>query len=70
MVPTRETGTVYWFSPAIERDLITSWWCTENEYYFCYPHAEGGFPNRGQLAKGGRVDLWAWVLGQLAAEGL
>ena len=70
MMPTRETDTVYWFSPAIDRDLITSWWCTENEYYFCYPHAEGGFPNRGQLAKGARVDLWAWVLGQLAAKGL
>ena len=44
--------TVYWYSPGIDRDLIQSWWCTENEYYFCYPHAEGGFPNRGQLKRG------------------
>jgi Xaa-Pro dipeptidase len=70
LMPTRETDTVYWFSPAIDRDLITSWWCTENDYYFCYPHAEGGFPNRGELSKGPRVDLWAWVLGKLAAKGL
>lgn len=51
MMPTRETDSVYWFSPAIDRDLITSWWCTENDYYFCYPHAEGGFPNRGEDRK-------------------
>ena len=70
MMPTRETDTVYWFSPGIDRDLITSWWCTENDYYFCYPHAEGVFPNRGQMTKGARVDLWEWVLGKLAARGL
>ncbi|MEO7966434.1 MAG: aminopeptidase P family N-terminal domain-containing protein, partial [Gemmatimonadaceae bacterium] len=70
LLPVNEADTVYWFSPAIDRDLITSWWCTENEYYFCYPHAEGGFPNRGQLARGKRVDLWEWVLSKLAARGL
>lgn len=69
LLPVNEADTVYWFSPAIDRDLITSWWCTENEYYFCYPHADGGFPNRGELARGKRVDLWEWVLGQLAARG-
>jgi len=70
LLPVNETDTVYWFSPGIDRDLITSWWCTENDYYFCYPHAEGGFPNRGQLARGKRVDLWEWMLGKLAARGL
>ena len=70
MMPAKETDTVYWFSPAIDRDLITSWWCTENDYYFCYPHAEGAFPNRGQMTRGARVDLWEWVLGKLAARGL
>jgi Xaa-Pro dipeptidase len=71
LMPTNETDTVYWFSPAIDRDLITSWWCTENVYYFCYPHAEGGFPNRGELPeRGARVNLWEWVLKQLADRGL
>lgn len=70
LMPVDEPDTVYWYSPAIDRDLITSWWCTENEYYFCYPHAAGGFPNRGELARGNRVDLWEWVLGRLAARGL
>lgn len=70
LLPVNESDSIYWFSPGIDRDLITSWWCTENEYYFCYPHAEGGFPNRGQLARGHRVDLLAWMLDKLKARGL
>ena len=50
-----EDDTAYWFSPGIDRDLITSWWCTENEYYFCYPHAENGFPNKGSVETGPAV---------------
>ena len=65
-----EEDTAYWYSPGIDRDLITSWWCTENEYYFCYPHAEGGFPNRGELTPGPRVDLWEWLLEGLRRRGL
>jgi Xaa-Pro dipeptidase len=67
--PVNEEDTVYWFSPGIDRDLITSWWCTENEYYFCYPHAEGGFPNKGQVVQGKRVDLFEWLLEGLKKRG-
>lgn len=59
---TDEVDTAYWFSPGIDRDLITSWWCTENEYYFCYPHAAGGFPNKGKVTTGPAVDLFEWML--------
>lgn len=65
-----EPDTIHWYSPSIDRDLITSWWCTTNTYYFCYPHADGGFPNRGQNLRGNRVDLWAWVLTHLNERGL
>lgn len=67
--PLRENDTVYWYGPGIDRDLITSWWCTEFEYYFCYPHAEGGFPNRGQVVKGEQVDLFQWMLEGLKNQG-
>lgn len=70
LFPIREEDSVYWYSPGIDRDLIESWWCTENEYYFCYPHAEGGFPNKGQLERGKRVDLWGWLLEGLKKRGL
>lgn len=69
LFPVKEKDTVYWYSPGIDRDLISSWWCTENEYYFCYPHVAGSFPNRGTAARGQRVDLWEWVLTGLAKRG-
>ena len=65
-----EEDTVYWYSPGIDRDLIQSWWSTENEYYFCYPHAEGGFPNRGQVVQGPQVNLFEWMLEGLKKRGL
>jgi hypothetical protein len=65
-----EEDTAYWYAPGIDRDLITSWWATDFEYYFCYPHAEGGFPNRGELVQGKRVDLWEWLLEGLGRRGL
>ena len=68
LLPVKDDG-VYWYSPGIDRDLIESWWCTENEYYFCYPHAEGGFPNKGRIARGTRVDLWDWMMAGLKKRG-
>ncbi len=65
-----EDDTAYWYAPGIDRDLIDSWWATENEYYFCYPHAKGGFPNRGEVVPGPRVDLFEWMLEGLARRGL
>jgi len=70
LFPTDEEDTIYWYSPGIDRDLIESWWSTENEYYFGYPHAEGGFPNRGQVVQGPTVDLFEWMLEGLGRRGL
>ena len=70
LFPVEEADTVYWYSPGIDRDLIDAWWVTENEYYFCYPHAEGGFPNRGMVTPGPRVDLFEWMLRGLRDRGL
>ncbi len=67
--PVSETDTAYWYSPGIDRDLITSWWSTENEYYFGYPHAEGGFPNLGNVVQGPTVDLFEWMLRGLERRG-
>ncbi len=69
LFPTDETDTVYWYSPGIDRDLVTSWWSTENDYYFCYPHAQGAFPNRGELARGPQVDLFEWMLEGVSRRG-
>ena len=60
--PVEEKDTVYWYAPRIDRELINSWWATEFEYYFCYPHARGGFPDKGQVVKGENARLIRLVI--------
>lgn len=69
LFPTDERDTAYWFGPGIDRDLINSWWATDFAYYFCYPHAEGGFPEKGQVVKGDTVYPFPWLLQQLKTRG-
>ena len=69
LFPQEEKDTAYWFSPGIDRDLIKSWWCTENNYYFCFPHGEDGFPNKGKVVAGKQVDLFEWLLEHLKEKG-
>lgn len=66
--PVREDA-LYWYHPGLDRDLVKSWWSTDNAYYFDYLHAEGGYPNLGKLDLGHRVDLFKWLLEGLKARG-
>jgi Xaa-Pro aminopeptidase len=66
--PVKEDA-LYWYHPGLDRDLVTSWWSTENEYYFDYLHAEGAFPNKGQVVQGQTVDLFEWMLAGLKKRG-
>src|SRR4029079_17666508 len=45
------------------------WWATETEYYFDFQHADGAFPNEGQVQQGAKVDLFEWVLQALKKRG-
>jgi Xaa-Pro dipeptidase len=60
---------LYWYHPGLDRDLVKSWWSTDNAYYFDFLHAEGGYPNLGMLDLGHRVDLFEWLLQGLNARG-
>lgn len=60
---------IYWYHPGLDRDLVTSWWNTENEYYFDFLHAEGGFPDKGEVVQGKTVDLFVWLLEGLKKRG-
>jgi Xaa-Pro aminopeptidase len=59
------------FVPGLDRDLVTSWWIRDAEFYFDYPHAESGNdPRAGSVATpGGTVDLWSWMLKGLDRRG-
>lgn len=64
-----EEDALYWYHPGLDRDLVTSWWSTENEYYFDFLHSEGGHPEKGVITVGKTVDLFEWLLNGLKKRG-
>ncbi len=64
-----DEDALYWYHPGLDRDLVTTWWSTENEYYFDFFHAEGGYPEQGKVATGKTVDLFVWLLEGLKKRG-
>jgi Xaa-Pro aminopeptidase len=58
-----------WFYSALDRDLIRTWWYSDGEMYFDFPHAEGAFPEEGKVQMGAKVDLAAWVFKGLKKRG-
>jgi len=68
LIPMDEDA-IYWYHPGLDRDLVTSWWCTENDYYFDYLHAEGGYPNKGKVVQGKTVDIFEWMLNGIKKRG-
>lgn len=61
---------IFWYSPGLDNELVKSWWCTEMNYYYDFPHARGGYPDKGQVVKGNTVDLFEWLLEGLEKKGL
>lgn len=59
------------FVPGLDRDLVTSWWVREAEFYFDYPHAEtNNDPRSGPVSNPqGTVNLWQWMLRGLDRRG-
>jgi len=68
LFPVKEEA-IHWYHPGLDRDLVTSWWNSESEYYFDYLHAEGGFPEKGKVVQGKTVDLFEWLLKGLKKRG-
>src|SRR5437879_4452395 len=66
-LPTK--GDPVWFYGALDRDLVKTWWNTDNEMYFDFPHADGAFPNDGKVQMGAKVDLSEWVFKALKKRG-
>ena len=67
-IPTKELA-VYWFYPGLDLEPVRSWWFTDGDYYYDYPHAEGGYPDQGKVTIGPAVDLLKWRLDGIAKRG-
>jgi len=61
LLPVDEDA-LYWYAPGLDRDLITSWWATDLDYYFDFFHSEGAFPNKGTVSTGKTVNLLEWIM--------
>jgi Xaa-Pro aminopeptidase len=60
-----------WFLyPALDRDLVRSWWFGSGKTYFDFLDAEGAFPNEGKVVQGKTVDLFRALLEGIKQHGI
>lgn len=67
-LPTRGAGPI-WFYPALDRDLIRSWWYADGDMYFDWHDVAGAAPHEGRVVKGPTTDLWRWAMEGLKRRG-
>jgi Xaa-Pro aminopeptidase len=67
-IPARELQ-VHWFYPGLDKALVEGFWFDSGDYYYDFPHADGGYPDQGKVATGPPVDLLEWQLRGLERRG-
>lgn len=67
-IPTQGSSPI-WFYPALDRDLIRSWWFEDGDMYFDWLDVAGAMPNEGIVKKGPTRDLWVWLMEGLKRRG-
>ena len=60
----------WYLYPALDRDLVTSWWFGGGAMYFDFHHAEGAFPQDGVVQQGEKVDVFKFLLKGLREHGI
>src|SRR5262245_17556303 len=60
-IPARDLR-VHWFYPGLDKALVRAWWFDSGDYYYDYPHAEGGYPDQGNVVSGPAADIVEWEL--------
>src|SRR4030095_4164622 len=60
-----------WFLyPALDRDLVSSWWFGGGRMYFDYLHGEGAFPHEGKVQMGETVDIFKFLMEGIKQKGV
>ena len=60
----------WYLYPALDRDLVTTWWFGGGWMYFDYKHAEGAFPHLGKVVQGKTVDPFEILLEGVKKRGV
>jgi Xaa-Pro dipeptidase len=64
-----DEDAVVWFHPYLDTELVRTWWCTQAFAYFDYPHADTGWPSRGEVGGERTTDVHRWWGEKLAELG-
>jgi Xaa-Pro aminopeptidase len=67
-IPTKGDHPI-WFYPALDRDLVRSWWYEDGDMYFDWLTVAGAAPQEGKVIKGPTQDQWRWALEGLKRRG-
>lgn len=62
VLKNRDDAGPWVFHPTHYTEILKTSWVDGSREYFDFPHAAGGFPNRGQVVAGPSVDLFAFLL--------
>jgi Xaa-Pro aminopeptidase len=54
-----DRDAVVWLYPFLDETLVRDWGQAE-AYYFDWHHAEGGYPNKGDVVQGRTVNVFRW----------
>ncbi|MFQ5689976.1 MAG: M24 family metallopeptidase [Gemmatimonadota bacterium] len=68
-LPMDDDEACVWLHPYLDHELVGSWWNTKSVSYFDHHHADGGFPNAGEVVQGPTVPIHRWWGEQLARLG-
>jgi Xaa-Pro dipeptidase len=60
----------WYLYPALDHDLVTSWWFGAGWLDFDYLHAEGAFPELGKVVQGKTVNLFQFFLEGIKKHGV
>ena len=60
----------WYLYPALDRDLVKTWWFGDGVMYFDYRDAEGSFPHLGIVQQGATVDLFTHMLKGIKKHGI
>jgi Xaa-Pro aminopeptidase len=66
----KKDASPWYLYPALDRDLVKSWWFGDGLMYFDFKHSEGGFPNQGELTEGKTVDVFRFMLEGIKKHGI
>jgi Xaa-Pro dipeptidase len=66
----RDDADPWFFYPALDRDIVKSWWFGDGRMYFDFLHAEEAFPERGSVQSGDPVDLFEFLLRGIKQKGV